>query len=92
MVAGLQRRVVWQLSQEALVVMCPGSLPVALLPLWQVAHWPGTALSWLKLAGVQALVLWQLSQEAEVATWPAFLPLALLPLWQVAQVPAATVV
>jgi hypothetical protein len=31
-------------------------LPVAVLPLWQVAHEPGVTLVWLNVAGIQAVV------------------------------------
>jgi hypothetical protein len=65
-------------------------LPVAVVPLWQVAQVPGATPVWLKVAGVQALVRWQLSQAAVVGRWFVGFPLAVVPLWQVAQVPAAT--
>jgi hypothetical protein len=70
--------------------MCVVGLPVAVVPLWQVAQEPGPTPAWLNMAGVQALVLWQLSQAAVVAICVLGLPLAILPLWQVAQVPGAT--
>lgn len=81
--------VLWQESQDAVVGICPEGLPLAAVPLWQLAQLPAATLEWLNLAGVQADVLWQLSQGAEVAMWPDGLPLALLLLWQVEQVPEA---
>lgn len=65
-------------------------LPLAVVPLWQVAQVPGAALLWPIVAGFQPVVWWQTSHEAVVATWLDFLPLAEVPLWQVAQVPGAT--
>jgi hypothetical protein len=55
-------------------------LPVAGLPLWQLAQLPGATALWLKLAGVQAPVLWQVSQAAVVAMCVLGLPLAVLSL------------
>jgi hypothetical protein len=46
--------------------MCVVGLPVAVVPLWQVAQVPGATPVWLKVAGVQAVVLWHVSQEAVV--------------------------
>jgi len=65
-------------------------LPLALVPLWQVAQVPATTPVWLKVAGSQAVVRWQVSHDAVVTTWFVVLPLALVPLWQVAQVPVTT--
>jgi hypothetical protein len=65
-VAGNQARVLWQISQEALVGRWSEGLPLEIEPLWQVLHWPGLTVSWLNVAGVQARVLWQLSQLADV--------------------------
>jgi hypothetical protein len=56
-VAGFQALVLWQLSHAAAVGICVPGLPVAVLPLWQLAQLPGATLAWLKLAGVQAPVL-----------------------------------
>jgi hypothetical protein len=64
-------------------------LPVAVLPLWQVAHAPGVTPEWLKVAGSQAVLLWQVSQEAVVCTCTVGLPVAVTP-WQEAQVPGTT--
>jgi hypothetical protein len=41
-------------------------LPVALVPLWQVAQVPGVTLLWPDVAGFQPVVLWQVSHEAVV--------------------------
>jgi hypothetical protein len=62
-------------------------LPVAVAPLWQLAHEPGETLEWLNEAGFQAAVRWQESQDAVVAIWVAGLPATMVPLWQVEQVP-----
>jgi len=70
--------------------MCVVDLPVAVVPLWQVAHVPGATPVWLKVAGVQADVLWQLSHEAVVGRWVVGLPVAVVPLWQVEHVPGTT--
>jgi hypothetical protein len=40
--AGVHAVVRWQLSQEAVVRICPFGLPVAVVPLWQVVQVPGT--------------------------------------------------
>ena len=65
-------------------------LPLAVVPLWQVAQLPGDTPVWLKVAGVHAVVRWHTSHCWLVGTWLLGLPLAVLPLWQVEQVPAAT--
>ena len=72
------------MSHEAVVGMCVAGLPVAVVPLWQVAQVPAAMPVWLKVAGVQAVVVWQVSHEAVVGTWVAVLPVAVVPLWQVA--------
>ena len=41
-VAGLNTTVVWHGSHEAVVGMCVAFLPVAVVPLWHVAHVPAT--------------------------------------------------
>lgn len=53
---GSQAAVVWQESQARVVVKCPLDLPVAEVPLWQVAQLPGVTLVWLNVEGSQALV------------------------------------
>ena len=65
-------------------------LPVALVPLWQVAQLPAVTPAWLNVAGSQAVVRWQASHDCVVAMWFDGLPWAVVPLWQVAQLPAAT--
>ncbi|MFH1819754.1 MAG: hypothetical protein ABIK08_08880 [Pseudomonadota bacterium] len=55
--AGTQAAVLWQLSQAAVVGICVVGLPLAMLPLWQVAQVPGAIPLWLKVAGFQATVL-----------------------------------
>jgi hypothetical protein len=39
-VAGTQAVVAWQLLHSAVVWMCVGPLPVAVVPLWQFVHEP----------------------------------------------------
>ena len=87
--AGLQAVVRWQSSHIVLVEMCVADLPVAVVPLWQLAHVPVT-LEWLKVAGVHAVVWWQVPHSAEVWMWVAGLPVALVPLWQLEQVPVTS--
>ena len=41
-------------------------LPVALLPLWQLAQLPAVTELWLKMDGNHAVLRWQASQEAVV--------------------------
>ena len=41
-------------------------LPLAIVPLWQLAQPPGVTPEWLKVAGVHAVVRWQASQDSEV--------------------------
>jgi hypothetical protein len=48
------------------VVKWVADLPVALLPLWQLAQFPVMP-AWLNVAGVQPVVLWQSSQTLFVA-------------------------
>jgi hypothetical protein len=81
----------WQLSQDANVGKWLPVLPLAVVPLWQVAHEPGAIPVWLNVAPANELkFLWQLSHEAVVWTWFAVFPVALLPLWQVAHEPGVT--
>ncbi len=63
-----------------------GGLPVAVVPLWQLAQEPVTD-AWSKRTVVQFVVTWQLSQPAEVAMCVGGLPVAVVPLWQLAQEP-----
>ena len=55
-------------------------LPLAVVPLWHVAHVPGATPVWFIVAGVQPVVLWQVSHDEVVATWPEGLPFAVEPL------------
>ena len=71
--------------------MCAAALPLAWVPLWQVAQVPGATPAWLNMAGSHAVVRWHASHDAVVAMWVAVLPVAREPLWQVMQVPATTV-
>ena len=54
--AGDHAVVAWQSSQTLVVGRCVAFLPVAVVPLWQLAQLPVT-LAWLKRAGVQAVVV-----------------------------------
>lgn len=75
----------WQVSQDADVVICVEGLPVAVLPLWQLAQFDVRP-AWLNVAPENdAVPLWQLSQAAVVAMWVCGLPVAFVPLWQLAQ-------
>jgi hypothetical protein len=67
-VTGFQALVAWQVSHLLLVVMCPAFLPVAVVPLWQLAQFVVMPAWSNPVAGVQAVVLWQLLQFAVVAT------------------------
>lgn len=66
-------------------------LPVAAVPLWQVAQVPTATPVWLNNAPRNDVVLvWQVSQPALVTRWLAGLdtgvtPANEVPLWQVAQ-------
>ena len=61
---------VWQLSHDALVLMCPAGLPSACVPLWQVAQDPVATPAWLNAAPAKLVVLkWQDSQPALVVRW-----------------------
>lgn len=55
-VAGFQALVRWQASQAWVVTMWLLVLPVAVVPLWQVAQVPGATPVWLKVAGFQPVV------------------------------------
>jgi len=84
--------VLWHESHAAVVGMCPlAGLPVACVPLWQVAHVPGATLAWLNDAGVQAVVRWHTSHCAVVVMWPADFTsiFANVPPWQLEHVPGA---
>jgi hypothetical protein len=50
-------KLVWQESQARVVGKCEVGLPVALVPLWQVAQEPGTTPAWVNpVAGFHAEV------------------------------------
>ena len=71
---------VWQVSHAAVVGTWVAGLPLAVVPLWQVAQ-PDVMPLWLKTAPVNAVVLlWQVSHAAVVGTWFAGLPFAAVPL------------
>ncbi len=55
-VAGRHARLEWQLSQPAVVGMCPAGLPVAATPLWQLAQLPVTCVWSTRVAGFHAVV------------------------------------
>ena len=87
---GVQAVVRWQASHARVVTKCVADLPLAVVPLWQVAQLPGVTPVWVKVAGVHAVVRWQLSQDSVVGRCVGVLPFAVVPLWQVAQVPGVT--
>ena len=68
----------WQVSHAAVVCTWLLGLPVAVLPLWQVAQLPGVTLVCLNEAGIQAVVRWHVSHAAVVCMWFAGLPEATL--------------
>ena len=75
----------------AVLAECAGrkwlvGLPVAVVPLWQLAQVPVNA-AVAKVAVVQFVVTWQSSQTLLVGRWLVGLPVAVVPLWQLAQVP-----
>ena len=69
-------------------------LPVAMMPLWQVAQLPGVTVTELCSVVLAKLTvdLWQLSQDGHevVGIWLLVLPIAVVPLWHVAQLPGTT--
>ena len=56
--------------------MCVAILPLAWMPLWQLAQEPGATLAWVKRAGDHALAEWQVLQLSVVGTWLAGLAVA----------------
>lgn len=89
---GFHPVVAWQLAQlVAPTGMWLPGLPVAVLPLWQLAHWVAEVKAlWSTLPPVHEVKdLWQLSHCAVVARWLADLPSAggKDPLWQLAHWP-----
>ena len=79
-VAGVHADVRWQASQDCVVGRWFDGLPVAVVPLWQVAQLPAVTPLWLNVAGSHAVVRWQASQDCVVGIWFAGLPVALVPL------------
>jgi hypothetical protein len=49
--------VLWQLSQEAVVRMCPAGCALAIAPLWQVLHEPLVTFWWRNRDGFHATEL-----------------------------------
>ena len=76
LVAGLQVAVLWQASQAVVLGICVGFLPVAVVPLWQLAQVPCTCVWSTRRAGLNAVVVWQDSHSSVVAMCVAFLPVA----------------
>ncbi len=66
-VVGFHVRVLWQASQVLVLLMWPAGLPVALVPLWQVAQVPGATPLWSKTALDHEVVVWQSSQVLALA-------------------------
>ena len=83
--AGFHAAVTWQASQVSLEPMCPGFLPVVVVPLWQEKQAPCVCVWSTRVAGFHVAVAWHDSQFGEVVMCAAFLPAALVPLWQLAQ-------
>ena len=77
----------WHAVQFSDVFTWLADLPVAVVPLWQLAQLVAAVkVLWLTLVPLQVVVdLWQLSQLAAVDRWLPFLPVATAPLWQLAQ-------
>jgi hypothetical protein len=69
----------WHSSQGRVVTKWFAGLPVALVPLWQLAHDPVTA-EWSNVAGTQARVEWQSPHWAFVAMCAEGFPVATVPL------------
>ena len=72
--------------------MCVADLPVAEVPLWQLAQLVATVKpEWsMPVAGSHAEVLWHVLQAACVGMWLADLPAVVFPLWQLEHAPGAT--
>ena len=67
--AGSQAVVTWQESQSSVVGMWSGVLPVAVVPLWQVAQLPEHLRVVDAQAGTQAVVAWQTRRQLVVLMW-----------------------
>ena len=86
----LKLLVEWQLSHSDVVGICNCGIPVASVPLWQLAQLPGAIPLCLKFVGLQAMIWWQVSQDWLVGRCCADFPVAAMPLWQLAQLPGVT--
>ncbi len=53
---GVQPVGLWQTSQERVVTKWVAGLPVAVVPLWQLAQAPGVTPVWVNMAGIQVVV------------------------------------
>lgn len=80
-VDGRQASVEWQVLQVAVVGICEGPRPCAVVLLWQEAQVPVTCVWSTRAAGCQAAVTWQDSQTSVVAMCVALRPIAVTPLW-----------
>ncbi len=59
---------VWHVSHGCVVATCPAGLPVAVVPLWQLAQFDVMP-AWLKPAPAKLVVLlWHVSHGCVVAT------------------------
>jgi hypothetical protein len=74
-----QSTVLWQVSHESVVAMCPLGLPVAAVPLWQFWQVPSGNPTCLKVAGIQVVFWWQLSHWATVVM--CLVVFACAPIW-----------
>ncbi len=62
----------WQVSQEAVVCMCPEDLPLDLTPSWQLTQLPTIPVC-LNVTESQSVDLWQVSQLTVVGIcWLGF--------------------
>jgi hypothetical protein len=77
--AGVHAVVVWQSSQVFALMTWLACLPVAVVPLWQVAQ-AAVTLAWSKRAGVHAGGVWQSSQVFALMMWLELFPVAVEPL------------
>ena len=77
--AGFHAVVTWQDSQLRVEDRCAACLPVALVPLWQLAH-SLTMPVCVNDAGFHVAVPWQAPHSAAVAICVACLPVAVVPL------------
>lgn len=75
----------WQLSQLVPAGTCVWVLPVAMVPLWQLAQVPVTWVWSTRVTGRHTDVVWQFSQVAVDVMCVLLLPVARVPLWQVEQ-------